>query len=42
MLFAEPVLQALAWPAVLLGNLLAAAAMGFTLWRWHPGLRILP
>ncbi len=42
MLFAEPVLQALAWPAVLVGNLLAAAAMGLTLWRWHPGLRILP
>ena len=42
MLFAQPVLQIVAWPAVLVGNLLAAAAMAATLWRWHPHLRILP
>jgi len=28
MLFAEPVLHALAWQSVLIGNLLAALAMG--------------
>ncbi len=42
MLFAEPVLRALAWPAVLVGNLLAAAAMALTLWRRHPNLIIQP
>jgi hypothetical protein len=42
MLFAEPVLRALAWPAVLVGNLLAAAAMAVTLWRRHPDLVIQP
>jgi hypothetical protein len=42
MLFAEPVLHALAWPAILVGNLLAAAAMAITLGRRHPHLRILP
>jgi hypothetical protein len=42
MVFAEPVLKALAWPAVLVGNLLAAAAMGLYLWRRHPQLRIEP
>lgn len=42
MLFAEPVLRALAWPAVLVGNLLAAAAMAVALWRRHPHLTILP
>jgi hypothetical protein len=42
MLFAEPVLQALTWPAVLLGNLLAAAAMGVYFWRRHPALTIWP
>jgi hypothetical protein len=42
MVFAEPVLRALAWPAVLVGNLLAAAAMGLYLWRRHPNLRIEP
>jgi hypothetical protein len=42
MLFAQPVLKALTWPAVLVANLLAAAAMG--LWfRWrHPALRVNP
>jgi hypothetical protein len=42
MLFAEPVLRALAWPEVLLGNLLAAAAMAAVFWRSHPHLRISP
>jgi hypothetical protein len=42
MLFAEPVLRALAWPAVLVGNLLAAGTVGVVLWRRHPHLRILP
>lgn len=39
---AEPVLHALAWPAVLVGNLLAAAAMAATFWWRHPGLTIRP
>lgn len=41
-LFAEPVLRALAWPAVLLGNLFAAAAMAAVFWRSHPRLTIHP
>ena len=39
---AEPVLHALAWPAVLVGNLLAAAAMAATRWWRHPRLTIRP
>ena len=39
---AQPILQALAWPIVLVGNLLAAAAMAFVLWRRRPGLQIWP
>lgn len=39
---AEPVLHALAWPAVLVGNLLAAAAMAATFWWRHPNLTIRP
>ncbi len=42
MLFAEPVLQVLTWPAILFGNLLAAGAMGAYLWRRHPDLTIWP
>jgi hypothetical protein len=42
MVFAEPILRALAWPAVLVGNLLAAAAMALYFWRHHPKLRISP
>lgn len=42
MAFAEPVLQALAWPAVLAGNVMAAAAMSVYFWRRHPQLRIEP
>ncbi|MBI1993451.1 MAG: hypothetical protein HYV05_00210 [Deltaproteobacteria bacterium] len=40
--FARPVLGALAWPAVLVGNLLAAVGMGTYLWRRHPNLTIRP
>ena len=42
MLFAEPVLRALAWPAILVANLLAAAAMGSYFWLRHPNLRVQP
>lgn len=42
LVFAEPILRALAWPAVLLGNLLAAGAMAVYFWRHHPTLRISP
>ncbi|MBI2991774.1 MAG: hypothetical protein HYY47_06535, partial [Deltaproteobacteria bacterium] len=40
--FVQPVLGALAWPAVLVGNLLAAVGMGTYLWRRHPNLTIRP
>ena len=42
MLFAAPVLHALAWPAILVANLLAAAAMGGYFWLRHPNLRVQP
>jgi hypothetical protein len=42
LVFAAPILHALSWPAVLLGNLLAATAMALYLWRRHPGITILP
>ena len=42
MVFAEPILRALAGPAVLLGNLLAASAMAIYFWRHHPKLWIAP
>jgi hypothetical protein len=42
MAFAEVVLRALAWQAVLVGNLLAAAAMAGYFWRRHPNLRVNP
>jgi hypothetical protein len=42
MTMAEPLLRALAWPAVLVGNLLAAAAMAGVFWRRHPHLVIAP
>jgi hypothetical protein len=41
-LFAEPILHALTWPAVLMGNLLSAAAMGIYFWRHHLNLSIEP
>ena len=42
MTFADRVLHALAWPAILVGNLLAAAAMATYFWRHHPNLTIRP
>lgn len=42
MMFAEPVLHELTWPAILVGNLLAAAVMVIYLWHWHPNLKIEP
>ena len=42
MLFAAPVLQALAWPAIVVANLLAAMAMGGYFWLRHPNLRAEP
>jgi hypothetical protein len=42
MVFAEPLLRALTWPEVLVGNLLAAAAMAAVFWRRHPRLVIRP
>lgn len=42
MLFAEPLLHALAWPAVVVANVLAASAMGAYFWFRHPNLRIPP
>jgi hypothetical protein len=42
MMFAEPVLHTLAWPEVLIGNVLAAAAMAAVFWRRHPRLSIRP
>jgi hypothetical protein len=41
-IFAEPILQVLAWPAVLVGNLLAATGMAGYFWRHHPNLTIEP
>jgi hypothetical protein len=35
-------LEALSWPAILLGNLFAAAAMAGYFWRRHPHLTIRP
>lgn len=42
MLFAAPILGALTWPAILVGNLLAAGAMAGYFWRRHPNLTIWP
>jgi hypothetical protein len=42
MMFAEPVLHALAWQAVLLGNLFAAMAMGGYLGYQHRHMEIYP
>jgi hypothetical protein len=42
MLFAAPILKALTWPAILVANLLAAAAMGAYFWFRHPTLRVNP
>ena len=42
MFFAEPVLQAITIPSILIGNLLALAAMGAFFWLRHPKLKALP
>ena len=42
MAFAEPILRALALPAVLVANLLAAGTMAVYFWRHHPKLAIAP
>jgi hypothetical protein len=41
-LFAEVILQSLAWQSILMGNLLAGGAMAAYFWRRHRNLRILP
>ncbi len=41
-LFAKPILQELTWPTVLVGNLLAAGAMGGYLWRQYSYVTIRP
>jgi hypothetical protein len=42
LVFAEEVLRALAWPSILIGNLLAAGVMAWYFWRRHPQLTIWP
>jgi len=42
LVLAEPILRALAWASVLIGNLLAAAVMAAYFWRQHATLRISP
>ena len=42
LIFAEPILRALAWPSVLVGNLMAAAVMAIYFWRHHPRMKISP
>jgi hypothetical protein len=42
MLLAQPLLEALAWPAVAVANALAASVMGTYFWLRHPNLRIPP
>jgi hypothetical protein len=41
-IFVEPVLHALTWPAILVGNLMAAAVMAAYFWRRRPTLTIEP
>jgi hypothetical protein len=42
LVFAEEVFHALAWPTILIGNLLAAGTMAWYFWRRHPHLMIWP
>jgi hypothetical protein len=42
MLFFAPVLDALAWPSVVVGNLLAALAMGAVFWPRHRNMVVAP
>ena len=41
-IFAQPILQALAWPSILIGNLLTALAMAVYFWRRHRHMTIYP
>ena len=41
-IFAEPILHTLTWPAILVGNLMAAAAMAIYFSRRRPNLTIQP
>jgi hypothetical protein len=40
--FAQPILQALAWPSILVGNLLTALAMAAYFWHKHQHMTIYP
>jgi hypothetical protein len=42
LVFAEEGLHALAWPTILIGNLLAAGSMAWYFWRRHPQVAIWP
>ena len=42
MVLAEPLLHALTWPAILIGNMLAIVTMGGYFWRRHPNMKMLP
>jgi hypothetical protein len=42
LIFAQPILRALAWPSVLIGNLLAAGVMAVYFWRHHASMKISP
>jgi hypothetical protein len=42
LVFADAVLRALAWQAILVGNLLAAASMAGYFWWRHPNLTVSP
>jgi hypothetical protein len=42
LLFAQDVLRALAWPAILVGNILAATTMAWYFWHRHRQLTIWP
>ena len=42
MIVAEPVLRTLTWAAIMVANLLAAAAMAGYFWFRHPSLRMSP
>jgi len=42
MILAQPVLQVMTWPAILIGNVLAFAVMAFYLGRHHPFRKMWP
>ena len=39
LVFAQPLLGALTWSNVMIGNFIAAGGMGYFLWRVHPRIR---